>query len=147
MGPAAALRVEVHVPARARQPARDRRCRVDAPKLIAAAPTMKPYTRKQYWNEPTMSWWERAYLFEIVRGLAITGGVFMKNMGRWITFRKGALTTYYPEETRADYGRHNRGKHILTQRPDGRPQCIACNLCATVCPAKVIEIEAAFDPD
>ena len=26
--------------------------------------------RKQYWNEPTMSWWERAYLPEIVRGLA-----------------------------------------------------------------------------
>jgi hypothetical protein len=33
---------------------------------------MKPYARKQYWNEPTMSWWERAYLFEILRGLAIT---------------------------------------------------------------------------
>lgn len=110
-------------------------------------PTMKPYARKQYWNEPTMSWWERAYLFEIVRGLAITGGVFMRNMFRWMTFRKGALTTYYPEETRWDYARNNRGKHILTQRPDGRPQCIACNLCATVCPAKVIEIEAAFDPD
>jgi formate hydrogenlyase subunit 6/NADH:ubiquinone oxidoreductase subunit I len=79
--------------------------------------------------------------------LFITGGVFMRNMGRWLTFRKGALTTYYPEETRADYAAGNRGKHVLTQRPDGRPQCIACNLCATVCPAKVIEIEAGFDPD
>ena len=68
-------------------------------------------------------------------------------MWRWMTFRKGALTTYYPEETRADYAAGNRGKHVLTQRPDGRPQCIACNLCATVCPAKVIEIEAGFDPD
>ena len=36
---------------------------------------------------------------------------------------------------------------MLTQRPDGSPQCIACNMCATVCPAKVIEIEAGFDPD
>ncbi len=106
-----------------------------------------PYRRKQYWNRPTMTLWERAYLPEILRGLAITGGVFMRNMWRWITFRKGALTTYYPEETRADYARNNRGKHILTQRPDGSPQCIACNMCATVCPAKVIEIEAAFDPD
>ena len=94
-----------------------------------------------------MSWWERSYLPEIVRGLSITGGVFMRNMWRWMTFRKGALTTYYPEETRADYAPRNRGKHVLTQRPDGRPQCIACNLCATVCPAKVIEIEAGFDPD
>ena len=106
----------------------------------------KPHIRKAYWNEPTMTWWERAYLFEILRGLFITGGVFMKNMGRWMTGRKGALTTYYPEETRADYAAGNRGKHILTQRPDGSPQCIACNMCATVCPAQVIEIDAAFDP-
>ena len=108
---------------------------------------MKPYARPKYWNEPTMSWWERAYIFEVVRGLLITGGVFTRNMLRWMTGRKGALTTYYPEETRADYAPLNRGKHILVQRDNGKPQCIACNLCATVCPAKVIEIEAAFDPD
>ena len=105
----------------------------------------RAYRRKTYWNEPVMGSWERAYLFEILRGLAITGGVFMRNMWRWVTFRKGALTTYYPEERRADYAANNRGKHVLTQRPDGRPQCIACNMCATVCPAKVIEIEAGFD--
>jgi NADH-quinone oxidoreductase subunit I len=105
-----------------------------------------PYKRKQYWNEPELTAWERSYLPEIVRGLFITSTVFLRNMGRWMTGRKGALTTYYPEETRADYAPGNRGKHVLTQRPDGRPQCIACNMCATVCPAKVIEIEAAFDP-
>ena len=109
--------------------------------------TRKPYVRKQYWNEPTMGWYERSYLFEVARGLAITGGVFLRNMGKWMTGRKGALTSYYPEETRADYAAGNRGKHILTQRPDGRPQCVACNMCATVCPAQVIEIDAAFDPD
>ena len=105
------------------------------------------YPRKRYWNEPTMSLWERAYLPEILRGLGITSGVFLRNMWRWVTGRKGALTTYYPEETRVDYAPINRGKHVLTQRPDGKPQCIACNMCATVCPAKVIEIEAGFDPD
>ena len=105
------------------------------------------YRRKRYWNEATLTLWERAYLPEIVRGLAITSTVFLRNMGRWITGRKGALTTYYPEETRADYAPINRGKHVLTQRPDGTPQCIACNMCATVCPAKVIEIEAGFDPE
>ena len=107
---------------------------------------MKPYARPRYWNEPTMGWWERAYIFEVLRGLFITGRVFVRNMARWIVGRKGALTIYYPEETRADYAPANRGKHILVQRADGKPQCIACNLCATVCPAKVIEIEAAFDP-
>lgn len=103
--------------------------------------------RRQYWNEPQMGWWERAYLPEILRGLAITSLVFLRNMGRWMTGRKGAITTYYPEERRRDYGRRNRGKHVLTQRPDGRPQCIACNMCATVCPARVIEIDAGFDPE
>ena len=108
--------------------------------------TKVSYRRKQYWNEPTLSLWEQAYLPEILRGLAITSTVFLRNMWRWVTGRKGALTTYYPEETRADYSPINRGKHVLTQRPDGSPQCIACNMCATVCPAKVIEIEAGFDP-
>ena len=102
---------------------------------------------KDYYNAPKMGWWERAYLPEVLRGLSITGGVFLRNMARWMTGRKGALTTYYPEERRADYSPINRGKHVLTQRPDGRPQCVACNLCATVCPAKVIEIETGFDPD
>lgn len=92
-----------------------------------------------------MTWWERSYLPEILRGLGITSGIFLRNMTRWITGRKGALTTYYPEEKRFDYAPRNRGKHILTQRPDGSPQCIACNMCATVCPAKVIEIEVQFD--
>jgi NADH-quinone oxidoreductase subunit I len=93
-----------------------------------------------------MSGWEKFYLWEVIRGLRITGGVFLANMWKWMTFRKGALTAYYPEEIRKDYAAGNRGKHVLTQRPDGSPQCIACNMCATVCPAKVIEIEAAFDP-
>jgi NADH-quinone oxidoreductase subunit I len=105
----------------------------------------KPYVRKQYWNQPQMGWYERVYLFEVVRGLAITSRVFFRNMGKWLTGRKGAITTYYPEEKRWDYARGNRGKHVLTQRPDGSPQCIACNMCATVCPAKVIEIDAALD--
>jgi NADH-quinone oxidoreductase subunit I len=105
------------------------------------------HVRKQYWNEPEMGLWEKAYLPEILRGLWITGMVFLRNMAKWMTGRKGALTTYYPEETRWDYAPANRGKHVLTRRPDGSPQCIACNMCATVCPAKVIEIEAGFDPE
>lgn len=113
---------------------------VTPPKVVSAR-----YPRTQYWNEPTMTWWERAYLPEILRGLGITTGIFLRNMWKWVSGRRGAVTTYYPEETRADFAPRNRGKHILTQRPDGSPQCIACNMCATVCPAKVIEIEPGFD--
>ena len=32
----------------------------------------KPYVRPKYWNEPEMGWWERLYIFEVMRGLAIT---------------------------------------------------------------------------
>jgi NADH-quinone oxidoreductase subunit I len=109
---------------------------------------VRAYRRRKYWNEPEMGLWEKLYLPEILRGLFITSRVFVRNMVKWMTGRKGALTTYYPEERRSDYAAGNRGKHVLTLRADGsgKPQCIACNMCATVCPAKVIEIEAAFDP-
>lgn len=106
---------------------------------------MRPYPRKRYWNERELGAWENAYLPEVIRGLVVTSRVFLRNMGRWVTGRKGALTTYYPEERRADYSPINRGKHVLVQRENGRPQCVACQLCATVCPARVIEIEAGFD--
>ena len=83
---------------------------------------------------------ERVYIVEIVLGLRITGTVFFRNMWKWMTGRKGALTTYYPEERRADYSPNNRGRHVLTQRSNGEVQCISCNLCATACPAYCIEI-------
>jgi NADH-quinone oxidoreductase subunit I len=114
---------------------------------VTARSSVKRRARRVYWNEPAMGAWEGVYLLEVIRGLAITGGVFMRNMWKWCTGRKGAVTTYYPEEMRPDYAKGNRGKHVLTQRADGSPQCVACNMCATVCPAKVIEIEAACDPD
>lgn len=112
-------------------------------KKTAAQPVR--YKRKEYWNEPTMGWWERLYLPEVIRGMWITSMVFVRNMGKWVTGRRGAVTTFYPEEQRSDYAPRNRGKHILTLRPDGSIQCVACNMCATVCPAKVIEIEPGFD--
>ena len=54
----------------------------------------KPYqrkARKQYWNEPKMGLWERAYLPEILRGLFITSRIFLRNMGKWMTGRKGVM--------------------------------------------------------
>ena len=142
--PGAGLRVEVHAAAGAGQPVPSPPCWCGRTRERRCEDALQ--AQGQYWNEPTLTLWERAYLPEILRGLVITSGVFLRNMKRWMTGKKGALTTYYPEETRADYAPLNRGKHVLTQRPDGKPQCIACNMCATVCPAKVIEIEAGFDP-
>jgi NADH-quinone oxidoreductase subunit I len=101
---------------------------------------MERSLKKKYWNEPTMGLWERLYVFEIIRGLRITGSVFFGNMWKWVTWRKGALTAYYPEEIRSDYSPSNRGRHVLTQRPNGEVQCVSCNMCATACPAYCIEI-------
>ena len=103
--------------------------------------------RKRYWNEPRMGLRERIYIIEVLRGLRITGSVFFRNMWKWMTFRKGALTTYYPEEQRSDYSPNNRGRHVLTLRANGEVQCVSCHLCATACPAYCIEIlsRANFD--
>jgi NADH-quinone oxidoreductase subunit I len=92
-----------------------------------------------------MGLWERVYILEVIRGLWITGSVLFGNLGKWMSGRKGALTAYYPEETRSDYSPNNRGRHVLTQRPNGEVQCISCNMCATVCPAYCIEILSKAD--
>ena len=103
--------------------------------------------KKEYWNKPALGLRERLYLLEVIRGLCITGGVFLGNMWKWLTFRKGALTAYYPEEIRSDYSPANRGRHVLTRRENGGVQCVSCNMCATVCPAYAIEILSADDFD
>ncbi|WAC07040.1 MAG: NADH-quinone oxidoreductase subunit NuoI [Thermodesulfobacteriota bacterium] len=51
------------------------------------------------------------------------------------------VTMKYPEEKREPYLRY-RGSHILRLDEKGKEKCVACCLCATVCPAQVITIEA-----
>lgn len=84
---------------------------------------------------------QRIYLLEIVRGLAITLRHLVKNMlfpGRMMTYQ-------YPEEKKPIDEIH-RSEHRLMLRPDGGIRCTACMLCATVCPAKCIYIEAGEGP-
>jgi NADH-quinone oxidoreductase subunit I len=82
------------------------------------------------------------------------GGVFPILKGHWTTFviflRSLFLRQYstieYPEKRRNLSGRY-RGVHILTQREDGTPKCVACYMCATVCPAECIYIESGERPE
>ncbi|MCX7973342.1 MAG: NADH-quinone oxidoreductase subunit I [Candidatus Aminicenantes bacterium] len=93
------------------------------------------------------------YFFEIIRGSWITCRHFVVNM--WFhtlkvlgirTKRRGAVTIQYPEEKKEIAPRH-RSLHRLMTREDGRPRCVVCMLCMTVCPSECIYIEAAEDSD
>jgi NADH-quinone oxidoreductase subunit I len=81
---------------------------------------------------------ERLYIPEILRGLSITIRHFLKN----ITNTKNLRTIQYPEEKIVLPERY-RAEHRLMWRPDKSIRCTACMLCATICPAKCITIEAA----
>ncbi|MCA1961577.1 MAG: NADH-quinone oxidoreductase subunit NuoI [Desulfomonile sp.] len=56
------------------------------------------------------------------------------------------ITLRYPEEKWPVAPRW-RGRHVLTVYPTGKIRCVACMLCATVCPAECIKIVAAAEPD
>ena len=100
-----------------------------------------------------LSWLERIYLWEIVRGLWITSCHFWRNLFLHLAHSVGlrkhvrAMVTYqYPEEKRPTAARL-RTRHRLTQRADGTPRCVACMMCETVCPARCIYIRPAEHPD
>jgi NADH-quinone oxidoreductase subunit I len=90
---------------------------------------------------------------EILRGSWITARHFMVNM--WFhtlrlfgvkTRRKGAVTIQYPEERKPLSPRH-KSLHRILKRQNGLPQCVACMMCATVCPSECLYIEAAETED
>ncbi len=75
-------------------------------------------------------------------------------LGHWITLKNLLKTLFlrqwstiqFPEQKRPPSSRY-RGIHVLTQREDGTPKCVACYMCATVCPAECIYIEAGERPE
>ena len=77
----------------------------------------------------------------ILRGMAI---VFKNMIGTM--FGNSLATVSYPEQKRQTSNRY-RGIHVLTQREDGTPKCVACYMCATVCPAECIYIESGERPE
>lgn len=93
------------------------------------------------------------YFVEIIKGGTITARHFVVNM--WFhslkvlgvkAKKKGAVTIQYPEEKKEIAYRH-RSLHRLTRREDGKPRCVSCMLCVTVCPSECIDVEATEDPD
>lgn len=84
----------------------------------------------------------RDYLVPIVKGLAIT----LRHMTESLLRPRRRPVIEYPEVKR-QYSPRFRGVHKLTTRDDGSTRCVACMLCATVCPAYCINIVAGEHPD
>ncbi|MFL5291595.1 MAG: NuoI/complex I 23 kDa subunit family protein [Myxococcales bacterium] len=99
-----------------------------------------------------LSFGERLYLREAIKGMVVIANHFFRNLFGFrdpnpeIMERRGpgvnlVSTINYPEERKA-YPPGYRGMHRLVPRIDGRPRCVACYMCATACPAQCIYIEA-----
>jgi NADH-quinone oxidoreductase subunit I len=99
-----------------------------------------------YVNRNTsMTWWERLYLPEIIRGLYITSRHFFINLFGFVPYFLGVnknrkiFTVYYPEET-VKYPVAYRGRPVLAVNEAGHLNCVACGLCEAACPAYCIDI-------
>lgn len=67
--------------------------------------------------------------------------------GIWAVFKhtiKKRETVLYPEEKPLLHPRW-RGRIILSRDPDGGERCVACYLCAAVCPVNCISLQATQD--
>jgi len=100
----------------------------------------------------------RMYFPEVIRGLGTLTRHFLRNLffardpnpDILDRSRQGpssqVVTLQYPEEKQT-YPPGYRGLHRLVPREDGRPRCVACYMCAAICPAQCIYIEAGELPD
>ena len=83
-------------------------------------------------NRKPMTVVEKLYLWNILKGMAITF--------RHIFKKKPTIN--YPEQQRT-FSSVFRGLQVLNRDEEGRERCTACGLCAVACPAEAITMEAA----
>lgn len=79
-----------------------------------------------------MTFWERAYLPAILKGMWTTLKHFFRRHN----------TLKYPD-VKKEFAPVYRGHHVLKRDEQGRENCTACGLCAVACPAEAITMEAA----
>jgi len=78
-----------------------------------------------------LSFWQKTYIPEILKGMTLTLRHFFRPK----------FTRQYPEE-RWNPPASFRGRPVLVEE-DGVERCVACGLCARVCPALAIEVQGA----
>jgi NADH-quinone oxidoreductase subunit I len=82
---------------------------------------------------------ETSYVRATLKGMALTFRHLMKAAGD-----RSTVTMQYPEEKWALSPRW-RGTHVMEKHEDGRPKCVACGLCPTICPANCIRLVPGED--
>ena len=78
-----------------------------------------------------LTFWQKLYIPEIAKGLALT---FKKMIGP-------KFTVQYPEEKFIPPASY-RGRPVFVLDKNGEERCVACGLCARVCPPLAIEVQA-----
>jgi NADH-quinone oxidoreductase subunit I len=78
-----------------------------------------------------LTFWQRTYIPEIVKGMILTARQMFRPK----------FTRQYPEE-RFNPQPSYRGRPVLVEEA-GVERCVACGLCARVCPALAIEVQAS----
>ena len=78
---------------------------------------------------------QTSYLRAALKGMAVT----LRHM-----LSRKTVTQQYPEEQTELHPRW-RGTHRMEVHADGRPKCVACGLCPTVCPANCIRLVGGED--
>lgn len=96
---------------------------------------MNDFTKKEL-ERNNLTLLEKLYLPEIARGM----GLVLKRM-----FQMPKFTRQYPEERWIPTGSY-RGRPVLVTE-NGTERCVACGLCARVCPSVAITVQAAETTD
>lgn len=89
-----------------------------------------PY-QKQIIHRKDLSWWDKLYIPQILKGLTVTAAQIFRPK----------FTRQYPEE-RWTPPPSFRGRPVLVEENDTE-RCVACGLCARVCPALAIEVQGS----
>ena len=92
---------------------------------------MKPNGQNEIIHKKDLTFWQKIYITEILKGLRITIAQMFKPK----------FTRQYPEE-RWNPPASFRGRPVLVEQNEVE-RCVACGLCARVCPALAIEVQAS----